>query len=351
MAAVENGKIQMGRILKAGTDLYAPIEILDFITQPKSGGFRRADAVLTLRWKGRKVAFVAQTCARTAPSAVRPALWELKTFAGKGKELLLIVPYLSPSVAELIEAEGVSALDLSGNYLIATKDLLAICRDRPNRYPEWRPIQAIYSGTSSIVGRFLLRENREYSSVNAIFKGIRERGGAEEAPDTGRKRAVSLSTISKVLKGLEDDLLVDRANEKIRIIQPEKLLDRLRENYKPPQIAEELLCKYEDVRNRLLTSRIVVWSGESSADCWYVSFIPSKIRRIYVTTLKGFEQGADDRFADTILQMTDNPWVYFDPAKENRASLIQCYLELSRLERREQEASDELRKMILEPFR
>ena len=53
---------------------------------------------------------------------------------------------------------------------------------------------------------------------------------------------MSLSTVSKSLKTLEEDLIVER-KDTIRLIQPDKLLEKLSENYVSPKISERVRLK------------------------------------------------------------------------------------------------------------
>ena len=53
---------------------------------------------------------------------------------------------------------------------------------------------------------------------------------------------MSLSTVSKSLKTLEDDLIIDR-KEMIRLLQPDKLLEKLSQNYIATNIKSEIRLK------------------------------------------------------------------------------------------------------------
>jgi hypothetical protein len=53
---------------------------------------------------------------------------------------------------------------------------------------------------------------------------------------------MSLSTVSKVLKTLQEDLIISR-EDAIRLLQPDKLLQKLSENYAPPNIMERIRLK------------------------------------------------------------------------------------------------------------
>lgn len=55
---------------------------------------------------------------------------------------------------------------------------------------------------------------------------------------------MSLSTVSKSLKALEEDLIIDRKGA-IRLLQPDKLLEKLSQNYASPNINERIRMKVQ----------------------------------------------------------------------------------------------------------
>lgn len=335
------------RELRRNADLYSPLRVLSVELGPQKA------RTLQLGWNNRRETFVTELKARSAPKVVQEGIRILKESSAKGKNRLLILPYLSGAVIELIQPEGISGLDLSGNYFIQTKNLLAIRLDQPNRYKESQPIKAIYSGNSSIVGRFLLAEKKTYDSVNAVFFAIRKNGG------WGGNESIAISTVSKVLKSLEEDLIIEKVPGKIRLIQPDKLLDNLRNAYKPPRVTDELKLKLPDGMRpwKLGLTGINAFSGESSAQKYatttdptvytmYVADIPYLLKAV---NLAKYEEV---RFPNLILKETRDAFVYF---KDDRftgpwASPIQTYLELSKLDKREREIAEDVRKVILEPF-
>ena len=137
---------------------------------------------------------------------------------------MLVVPYLSPDNIKLLESSLVSGIDLCGNgILIVPPELLIVRTGNPNRFPQSAPIRNVYRGDSSLVGRvFLVRP--VYRAVGDIAAAIRELSGN-----------VSLATVSRVLKTMESDLIVGRERGDIRLLQPEKLLERLADNYRSPK--------------------------------------------------------------------------------------------------------------------
>jgi hypothetical protein len=81
-----------------------------------------------------------------------------------------------------------------------------------------------------------------YQTVQEIRTKINQRNLLVNRWD---KKPMSLSTVSKVLKTLQDDLIVTR-EETIHLLQPDKLLGKLRENYVPPAVKEQVRLKISE---------------------------------------------------------------------------------------------------------
>lgn len=325
-------------------EIYLPLEIVAVEEQVKAG--RGFDAMVTLGWRKCRVKFIAVMKARTAPKLISEGLKQLQSNIGK-QNLLLIVPFLSKSIVEILEKEGLSGLDLSGNYLIQSSEMLAIRLDQENQYRESQPIKKIFSGNSALVGRLFLSTKKRFDSVNEVYSAIRELGGS-----------LSLSTVSKVLKGLENELVIEKGRGGIAVIQPDKLLQRLKEDYRPPKIDAILQLKLphniiRNFGNLLLPSARWVLSGESSVERYAVT-TPSEIVMIYTKEFNDLEKYEDERFYNVVLKKTFDSFPYFDVQERNRlrwASPIQCYLELSKLDKREQELAGKVRQAILEKLK
>lgn len=337
-----------------GSTLFAPLKVIQFEMEPgplfgEPDGYV-ADAYLELGWQDRVYGFVVEIKSRTAPSIVRGGIQQLTLFATNedNRYPLLLVPYLSSRIVGMLERSGLSGIDPNGNYFIQLPELLAIRLDQKNKYKESRDIKRIFSGDSSIVGRFLLSENLVYEQVNDIYEGIQELGGG-----------ISLSTVSKVLQGLEEKLIIEKSRSKIRVLQPEKLLDELRKGYRAPRVSKTLKLKLPERREEmevLLSEELGeddwVWSGESSAEA-YTMTTPARMYSAYTSAprkaLDRLEPWVRRRFYNCELQQTKQAFVYFDRHK-HWASPLECYLALSQLDKREREIAQDIEKEILARF-
>lgn len=334
-------------------DVYAPFEITSVEREVLIGG-RRLDARITLSWRGRAVKFLVEIKARTAPRLVTDAVLQLKNLAGDRKEnLLIVVPFLSKTIVEILEREGMSGLDLNGNYLIQTPEMAAIRLDRENQFTESQSIKKIFSGSSSLVGRLFLSAKRRFESVNEVCAAIQKLGGS-----------LSLSAVSKVLKGLEDEMIIEKGSAGIALLQPEKLLQKLAEGYRSPKIqgsAKLRLPAEAGVPYRFgepgffetFAGSQWILSGESSARRYSLT-ADTAVSKIYIADYQPFLKYQDERFYNVLAQKTEEPFPFFD-AQQDRAmrwaSPVQCYLELSRLDKREKEIAETVREEILKKFR
>lgn len=314
--------------------LYSPLEVISFQI-PSSA------AKVCLKWQNKKSNFIAEIRARSSPQMATQAILQLKNGAQEKDNLLLIVPYLSKALVQMISSQKMSALDLNGNYYVQTPEFLAIRLDQENQYKDSQPIKKIFSGNSSLVGRLLLTQKGPFNSLRDIGESMAKRGVG-----------VTMSTISKVLTTLEEDLIVQKENNQIRLIQPDKLLDRFTEEYVPPKIEEIIKIMVPDplalLKEKFPTS---AWSitGESSAYRYTVT-TPPKVFSAYVTDLISLDADPDERFPNLILKQTGELPVYFDRLKEdgiNFSSKLQSYLELSQLDKREKEIAQGIREDIL----
>ena len=308
------------------------------------------DATARVTWGGRSFRFVAKLKGRSIPKVFAAALAQAKAFAEKsGDNPMVVLPYLAPERLEELERKVVSGIDLCGNALVVIPGKLFILRTgAENKFKESFPIRDVYRGTTSLVARaLLLRPSTE--SLNDLDQFIRSRGGE-----------ITITTISKALRRMEDDVLIERRGGKARLLQPEELLQKLASAYRPPKIRRRLVGTTRLDRDKLCrriggVKTTVVLSGQSSTDRYAIMGREDRIR-LYCASVSAIEEslGPDfkpgDRFANVELLETDEPTVYFDIRRDGHvpfASAIQTFLELSAGDKREQETAEQVRALIL----
>jgi hypothetical protein len=315
------------------------------------------DALITLGWQKNRYRFGAEVRRLWTPKAVAEAANEIQRYAAlKRLAPLVIVPYLSEERLQELEARGISGIDLCGNGVVVVPgELLVFRTGSPNLYRWEGRIKNVYRGASAIVARLFL-QTPEFESVGKALEMIRARGGD-----------VTLPTVSKVCKSLEQDLVIERtrgetpASRRLRLLQPDKLLDLLRDNYARPEITRatsgKLISPPKALAERLLAwekkeGQKVVQTGASSAE-GYAVMAREPVQSFYCSNTAGLkkELGADftetERFANVRFLETKEVFVYLDRRPGLLASPIQTYLELATGEKREKETAEQVRRYIL----
>lgn len=273
---------------------------------------------------------------------------------------MLLAPYLSEESLLALQAQAVSALDLCGNGILLAPGQFTVFRTGyPNRFTSSRPLKNAYRGTSSLVARaFLLKP--VYPEMNALRQEIARRGGD-----------ISLPTVSKAVKELEDDLVVrrDRQAQKpqartLTLLQPEKLLARLTENYASPRLQNRFVGKV-DLEAGALRSALgaharrsgarLIATGVGSASR-YAALAMEPVLYVYTDSLDRLLQGLPavptTRFPNLSVEQTEDPTVFFDPRPDETgfpwASPLSAYLEMTRADARLVHSAGQIRASLLE---
>ena len=315
------------------------------------------DAVITLSWQGNRYRFGAEVERLWTPRAVAQAADQIQRNAGAQRLLpLVIVPYLNEERLRELEVRSLSGIDLCGNGVVLVPgDLLVFRTGSPNLFRWEGQIKNVYRGASSIVARTFVLV-REFPSVGEVLREIRQRGGE-----------VTFPTVSKVCNRLEQDLVIERApgetppSRRLCVVQPEKLLDLLRDNYAPPKSIRTFTGKFagppEGLIQRLCTwergeGRRVVLTGESSTGA-YAVMAREPAQSFFCSDVKGALEALGEevtetgRFANVRFLETKEEFVYFDRRPGLVASPVQTYLELATGEKREKETAEQVRRFLL----
>lgn len=330
--------------------LVTPLTVVDSAAQPNWSliGRRGPDATIALRWNDQVERFAVEYKAPGTPKQIESAAQQVLQYVRGNPTLrpMIAAPYLREDLIEKLVAEEISAVDLSGNYAVVVPGRWLIMRTgKKNRYPSNAPIKNVYRGKSSLVARALMLR-AEFQSASAI---------ANELESVAR---VSLPTISKVLKSLEEDLIIER-RESIRVIQSDRLLDNLAENYEPPVVRNRIIGKasrgLENITMATLNAEGTQIRYAMSEPSRY-TVLPSseRIIRIYAESINRLSEtlsiDSSTRFPDIELLETRDPTVYYGRRRENGqvwASPLQIYLELRNGGKREMQAAEQIRTNLL----
>ena len=315
------------------------------------------DVVYDVNWKGKQgFRFIADVKARTTSQALAAAAQRAKShvFDARGGFPLIIVPYLSPSSLDEAERLGVSAVDLCGNGVVQVPHQWLVVRSgKPNRFRTSSPLSGAYRGVASLVGRAFAVQTK-FAKVSDVLRFIEARGGR-----------ITLATVSKALTRLEEDLVIARDATGLRLLQGDKLLQKLKEGYKPPVIRSKLSLKTRmseiDLHRELqrasgaLQGRVVL-DGVSSARyqtviaaepiaSFYCSTRPEELARA-----ASIDTTPERHFANLELLQTDDERLFFDSREVDGrllSSPVQTWLELVTGDKRAQEVADVLRDRLL----
>jgi hypothetical protein len=345
--------------LRRGKVSLPPLSFRFMEDQPDAGGNRRLDTFVDASWRDSTARFAVECKSLSTPKAFQDALHLLKTLPlRKGCSPLLFLPFLSEHQLQVLEQEEISGIDMCGNGVVVVPGIFAVFRSGgKNRFSSSAPIKNIYRKNSSMVGRVFLVQP-SYNAVQEIRDGINRRNPLVNRWD---KKPMSLSTVSKALKTLEEDLIITR-KDTIRLLQPDKLLEKLEQNYTPPTSKERIRLKVTEDRGtiRELLVKIsqtlnlpLVASGISSLG-QYAVMQRGDILSVYCPRLEMLLErlsgNQTDRFPNLQLIETEDETVYFDTRQEGDfwwASPVQVYLELMAGDKRDRETAEQVKSLLL----
>ncbi len=310
----------------------------------------RADVVLAADYRGEIFEFAAELKTRNTPSVFANAIRQVEEIGARSNYLpMLILPYLNDKQLQQLEKQRLSGIDLSGNGVICVPNRLTIYRTgKPNKYPDSQPTKYAYRGTTSLVARvFLCR--RRFVSYAEIQEELKRRG-----------QTVATSTVSKAIQRMESDLIVQRDGEAIRLLQPDKLLEKLSTSYTAPKVTEiiklSLKRELKELFRDFPMNEKSVLSGSSSVKA-YAVMGTDEWPIVYTTNANQLADTWKDkaeptaRFVDVELRQTKDPTVYFDTRYIDAvpyAPPTQVYLELSAGDKRQQEVAEQVQTLILQ---
>jgi len=205
---------------------FEPLRLEALMEQPESQGGFCPDALAEVLLENEPCFEAAvEIVTQATPKAILEKSRRLSDYIQKlgRSELvpLIAAPYIGSKQARILADMGISWIDLSGNMIIRVPGLIYVERTgKKNKFPDTTPIRKIFEGTSSLVSRSLLLKPEGFSSQYEIADFINSRDGN-----------ITISTVSRVLKSLEEELLVNKNRKRICASDREKLLVRLADGY------------------------------------------------------------------------------------------------------------------------
>jgi hypothetical protein len=350
--------------LKQGQISLGPLRLRLSALERRNPDARSIDAKVSISWSQMQEEFAAEIRAQSTPKILRQALYEIKAVARKaGMNPMILVPYLDREALMELEREEVSGVDLCGNGVIIVPGKLYVERSgRRNQFPSSAPIKSVYRRKSSLVGRVFLARPR-YQRIGEVVAEINRRcmlGSPQE-------RVITFATVSKVLRALENDLIVGREGASPRLLQADKLLEKLSLNYAPPKTVDIIRWRIpsgpdappimEELSRAFQNPVPAVVTGASSVSL-YAVMQRSDTLAIYCPDpeawLANVPGARTDRFPSISVIRTEDPTVFFDARREAGivwASPVQTYLELMAGDKRDRETATQVRSLILDGVR
>jgi hypothetical protein len=326
------------------------------------GVSQRFDAFVEALWQQNVARFAVECKALSTPKAFQDGINLLKSFPlPDGLLPMLFVPFLNERQLQELEGVGISGIDLCGNGVVMVPDTFAVFRSGgKNRFPSSAPIKNIYRKNSSMVGRVFFPCS-DYDSVQEVCAEINRRN---LLVNRWSKNPMSLSTVSKALKTLEEDLIISR-KDTIGLAQPDKLLEKLGQNYNAPAVKDRVRMKVSDdggALQELLVKLLqafdlpLVATGMSSIT-QYTVMQRGELLSVYCPRieklLKLLPGNQTTRFPNLELLETEDERVYFDARREGGfwwSSPVQVYLELISGDKRDRETAEQVRAFLMKDF-
>ncbi|MBU4268467.1 MAG: hypothetical protein KJ808_06425 [Acidobacteria bacterium] len=345
--------------LRRGLVVLTPLSFRFLEETSSVSGNRHFDALIEVCWNQNMAKFAVECKALSTPKAFWDGINLLKSQSiPKGCYTMLFRPFFSERQLQDLEQERISGIDLCGNGVVIIPGKYAVFRSGGrNKFSTSAPIKNIYRKNSSMVSRvFCLRSS--YATVQEIYLEINRRN---LLVNRWNKKPISLSTVSKALKTLEEDLIVAR-KEIIRLLQPDKLLEKLSQYYDPPAVKKKVRLKVS-VDGKALRELLmkladtmdlpIIATGISSVN-QYAVMQREDILSIYCPRLemllKQLPGNETDRFPNLELLETEDEVLYFDARQEGDfcwASPLQVYLELMAGDKRDQETAGQVLLLLL----
>lgn len=345
------------QMLRRGEISLPPLSFRLLEQTPASMKIDAFDAFLEAAWGTNTVKFAVQCKSISTPKAFQFSLYWFKVASTqKNIQPLIIFPYLNESQLKELELENFSGIDLCGNGYISVPGKFSVFRSgQKNRFSSSAPIKNVYRNNSSMVARTFLSKSR-YDSVNSIFTEVNTKNLLVKK---WAEQPMSLSTVSKVLNNLEEDLIISR-KENIQLLQLDKLLEKLRDNYTPPEITNRIRLKaptdiLEFLSRQSKELKVPIISTGIAAVTKYAVMQRSEVFTAYcpniANILKSPLVNQNDKFPNLELLETKDETIYFDSRFMGDfywASPVQSYLELMAGDKRDKETADQIRLFIQE---
>ncbi len=268
-----------------------------------------------------------------------------------GVPRMLIVPYLPPSLVEILkEEERTLAADLCGNGVLKTQAVLFCFSNYPNLFSRPTRTAQPFRGLSSQVA-FVLLESPHWRNALSIMEHIRLRGGQ-----------LSRGQLSKTLAAYaaEDYIRNDGASG-IRVQYPSYIMEQLQQQWKLPEPDDFSYWrlvengKWTDIVSEAKVQGVRWCYDPKSSLRRYASIGESGHARIWTDSphffMRYMEKCNSPAFADFHLLGTSSPSAYFqnvaDGDGQTWSSPILTWMACARGDARQQQVARDIYPKLL----
>lgn len=213
-------EIRAGDALRRLLERVPILQVEDIETEAVAGDWG-PDLTVRLLVNGRRHLLICEYKSNGQPRYARSAILRLRNCIEKQHPEAIpvfIAPYISPTVRQLCEEQGVCYLDLEGNARIAFSGVFIECTVTDKPAAEQRALKSLFRPKSAQVLRALLREP----------------GRAWRVADLSEISGVSLGHVSNVRTGLIDREWARASEDGLVLSEPDALLDAWRDSYAAP---------------------------------------------------------------------------------------------------------------------
>lgn len=175
------------------------------------------DLIAQARYRDLRFQMIIEIVAQSSLPVLKNKISRLKEITSEADHAVpvLAAPYLSHQRQNICRDEGICFIDLSGNVFIKFKSLYVERTGFPNKFPEERKGRGPFSDKASLILRSILKDGGHLWGVRELAQRVHLDPGF----------------VSRMARELEKRNYITRINSKIKLRDPEGILDDWVRNY------------------------------------------------------------------------------------------------------------------------
>ena len=175
------------------------------------------DLVARVEYEGLSFRLIIEAVAQNSLPVFKNKIAKLKAASVRHDDVLpvLVARYLSPQRRSMCQEEGICFIDLSGNVHFKFKSFYVEKVGFPNKFPEERKGRDPFSDKASLILRAVIEDGEHLWGVRKLARATHLNPGY----------------VSRMAKELEHRNYITRVNSKLKLRDPEGILDDWVRNY------------------------------------------------------------------------------------------------------------------------